>query len=332
MEQTIMQLLESTAEGAKGEVERAKEKWRQQIQDLVRNLTGLRLTHIHSPKETVKLSIRVDAGLPKKVVEKIKSDVGQMELIRELLSFHKAALTALRDNCKELLTNSLFDKLRDLGWSKAESYRSTIESTLKVAEELLREAEQAQVIRKILEIDEDVLGEYSPEGFHSGKITLYWMVIGAVARWLGVSVEGLTVVVLTHEMVHAYTHLGTDIDGLRCCVCFLKAKPAVREGLAQYFTHEVLNVLRVRGHEEFWRAYERLLKHQGGPYREHENWLKNEYTPEVVRAAYLAFWGEEGEVTIEKFRSKLSECAQLLGRDSKRDQTTQRQAQSPLWQ
>jgi predicted DNA binding CopG/RHH family protein len=109
MEQTIVQLLQSAVEKeVKGEVEKAKEKWRQQIQDLVRNLTGLRLTHLSSSREAVRLVIRVAPGLPKKVIEKIKSDVGQTglvkeQLIREHLSFHKATLNILKDNCMKLL-------------------------------------------------------------------------------------------------------------------------------------------------------------------------------------------------------------------------------------
>ena len=333
MEQTIVQLLQSAVEEeVKGEVEKAKEKWRQQIQDLVRNLTGLRLTHLSSSREAVRLVIRVAPGLPKKVIEKIKSDVGQTglvkeQLIREHLSFHKATLNILKDNCMKLLESGLFDNLQKLGWDKAESYRSAIESALEVIKELLKEAEQAQIISKILEIEEDVLGEYSPQSPFSGEITLYWMVIGAVARWLGVSVEGLTVVVLTHEMVHAYTHLGTDIDGFGCFVCFEMAKPEVHESLAQYFTHKVMEILEVRGHGEFWKAYEELLKLQKGPYKEHEKWLENKFTPEVVRAAFLSLRRAEKEVTGDKFYNKLSECAQLLGRGGKRNQTTQRQAQ-----
>ncbi len=325
-----MQLLESTAKGAEKEVEKAKEKWRQQIQDLVRNLTGLRLTHLHSSREAVRLSIRVAPGLPKKVVEKIKSDVGQIginkeQLIREHLSFYKATLNFLKDNCMKLLTDGLFDNLQRLGWDKAESYRSIIESALEVVKELLKEAEQAQIISKILEIEEDVLGEYNPESSVSGEITLYWMAIGAVARWLGVSVEGLTVVVLTHEMVHAYTHLGTDMDGLKCCICFDQAKSEVLEGLAQYFTHKVTEILRARGYEECWKAYKELLEKQKGAYREHEKWLEAKYTPEVVRAAFLAIRREKGKVAIDGFCDKLREFAQLLGRDSEGYQTMQRQ-------
>jgi hypothetical protein len=153
------------------------------------------------------------------------------------------------------------------------------------------------------------------------------MVIGAVARWLGVSVEGLTVVVLTHEMVHAYTHLGTDIDGFGCFVCFEMAKPEVHESLAQYFTHKVMEILEVRGYGEFWKAYKELLKLQKGPYKEHEKWLENKFTPEVVRAAFLSLRGAEKEVTGDEFYNKLNECAQLLGRGGKGNQTTQRQAQ-----
>ena len=39
------------------------------------------------------------------------------------------------------------------------------------------------------------------------------MVIGLISGILGVSVEALTIVTLIHELSHAYSHLGYDIDG-----------------------------------------------------------------------------------------------------------------------
>ena len=59
---------------------------------------------------------------------------------------------------------------------------------------------------------QDILGAYF---FRVPAISVYWMVIGIMSGVLGVSVEALTIVVATHELAHAYSHLGRDIDGGR---------------------------------------------------------------------------------------------------------------------
>lgn len=64
------------------------------------------------------------------------------------------------------------------------------------------------------------------------------------------------------------------------------------------------------GHVECRKAFEELLKYQCEPYKEHEGWKG--YTPEVVRAAFLAIQKEQ-QVSIDDFRKKLEEFANNLG-------------------
>ena len=73
-------------------------------------------------------------------------------------------------------------------------------------------------------MSEDFLGvyEYDASGLFADEqavnratIRLYWGVIGLVSEWLGCVVEDLAIVVLTHELAHAYTQLGADIEGRR---------------------------------------------------------------------------------------------------------------------
>ena len=58
-----------------------------------------------------------------------------------------------------------------------------------------------------------------------------------MAGVVGATVEALTVVVAAHELSHAYTHLGRDIDG-RCwdTEAFAHAETGMVEGLAQFYT------------------------------------------------------------------------------------------------
>jgi len=63
------------------------------------------------------------------------------------------------------------------------------------------------ILEWITDFDTDVWGAYFP-GSH--RIEIYWMAIGLYAPQFGISEEDMTVVVLCHELVHAYTHVGFD--------------------------------------------------------------------------------------------------------------------------
>jgi hypothetical protein len=53
-----------------------------------------------------------------------------------------------------------------------------------------------------------------------------------ISGWLGCAVDDLAIVVLTHELAHAYTQLGADIDGRRwAAASFAKAETELKEGL-----------------------------------------------------------------------------------------------------
>jgi hypothetical protein len=107
-------------------------------------------------------------------------------------------------------------------------------------------------LKKVLSVREDFLGiyEYDARGLFADEqainratIRLYWGVIGLVSEWLGCSIEE----VLAHELAHAYTQLGADIDGRRWAApSFAKAETALKEGLAQYYTDRVLRRLEAR--------------------------------------------------------------------------------------
>jgi len=105
-------------------------------------------------------------------------------------------------------------------------------------------------------------------------------------RLLGVSLEGLTVKVLAHELAHAHTHVGADADGRRWgTTAFQRTDRALKEGLAQYYTCRVLERLGKQAPGAM-DAYEKLLPHQPQIYGTHLGWLES-HTPEEVREAML---------------------------------------------
>jgi hypothetical protein len=131
--------------------------------------------------------------------------------------------------------------------------------------------------------DRGILGvyEYDATDMLAGErtvnratIRLYWGVIGLVSEWLGCEVEDLVIVVLTHELAHAYTQLGADIEGRRWpAPLFAQAETALKEGLAQYYTERVLRRLDHRAASAL-AVFRAMLPKQSDAYRAHELWVK----------------------------------------------------------
>jgi hypothetical protein len=111
------------------------------------------------------------------------------------------------------------------------------------------------LLRQFGNIREDVLGAYF---FHLRFVNLYWMAIGFIAGVLNLPVEALTVVVAAHELAHAYSHLGKDIDGVRWNTqTFSETELGIVEGLAQYYTEIVCKAIRdaIRQHSRLTRDF-----------------------------------------------------------------------------
>ena len=67
-----------------------------------------------------------------------------------------------------------------------------------------------------------------------------------MTQWMGCKVEDLTMVVPVHELAHAYTQLGADIEGRRWAVnAFARADIELKEGLAQYYMRQILTTPRI---------------------------------------------------------------------------------------
>ncbi len=192
-----------------------------------------------------------------------------------------------------------------------------IAATRTWAQEMLERLKAHDPVSKVLQVNEDVLGAYIYRAdvhdefeTNSARISLYWCVIGLVSDWLDCSVENLTVVVMAHELAHAYTQLGADIDGRRWpSVRFRDADTDLKEGLAQFYTLRALH--RVEG--RFPGAigtFKALLSKQPGPYHAHEPWTEH-FSPEAVRQAMIAVrrWGEG---RLDQFNERLERAGEML--------------------
>lgn len=288
---TLEELIRYVPADTEQRVSKAKERLNQVIREILRRETGLRPQMQDFP-------VRIVPGLPRELVKK---ELPASEPVL-LLAPHLQVLRSIEDNSAqliELLTRREFQPLIQAGECEA------LKVVQALAKRLAEKVEQAKLVQAILSVEGDVLGVYS---LGSRRIELYWAVIGIVARLLGLAVEDLTAVVLAHELAHAYTHLGLDIDGEDWPMeSFGQAPVELIEGLAQYYTARVAFDLSFRpGTERVWHAYEKLLDHQPAAYQVHKSWL-DAYTPEMVRAAILKVRRME-RPDLETFEAGLAEA------------------------
>src|SRR5262249_4395710 len=155
-----------------------------------------------------------------------------------------------------------------------------------------------------------------PKAGGSAVIEIYWAVIGAISKTIEVDLEGLTLVVLAHELSHAYSHLGADTDGNRWPdQAFCNSEVFIKEGIAQYYTEKILHWLNQRHIGAPYLAYTALLKIQGAPYHIHEEWSK-EFSPESVRAAIIECRNSQATAT-QEFTDLMARAKDRLTRRSR---------------
>lgn len=291
-------------------VRRDRERFNQNIREILRQETGLRLRRsvrdvveqtdlfgdsIPQPVSADQITVRVELvpGLPLALREK---QIADKDRLSALIAPWRDSLERLRDSATDV--RRLVDLLSTdpSGLRLISGGHHAIEPVTALAERLLQESASFNLARWILDVDEDILGAYrytlpNPKKPHERRrqdpwIELYWAVIGLFARLVVVDIEDLTVVILAHELAHAYTHLGTDIDGHSWTPMeFAASDHALKEGLAQLYARSVCHRLAV-GAPKAMAAFSRLLQDQPEAYHTHEPWEKDR-TPEELRLALL---------------------------------------------
>jgi hypothetical protein len=149
--------------------------------------------------------------------------------------------------------------------------KTEIENVRDLTNQIADKIRKIELLKRIMNIREDILGAYF---FYRHEIQLYWMVIGLIAKTIGASVQALTVVVLIHELAHAYSHLGQDIDNDNWDTeDFANTDLKIIEGLAQYYTEVVCKKIEYR-FPEASVAFNKLLKLQSEPYKDYKYWAE----------------------------------------------------------
>jgi hypothetical protein len=294
-------------------VKRARDRTRATLQEALRAECRLSL---RTPEETEKnkhgaqVPLGVAPGHPEFLEEmEFPDDLERALLIGRYRFFLEQARTGTKGLLP--LPQSLSGLPNAELWLKVSN--DQLQSIVDWANLLLKELELNDPLNFMRAFNEDILGAYQYDSrgifeneylVNRASIRIYWGIIGLVSEWLGCTVEDLTIVVLTHELAHAYTQLGADIGGRRWpASLFAKAETSLKEGLAQYYTERVLQRLKQK-YSGALQAYEKMLPMQSKAYQTHRPWIAD-CSSEAVRRAMLEIrsW-KEGRLS--NFESRLA--------------------------
>jgi hypothetical protein len=312
----LNELLEIVPADTEKRVVRARDRFNQNVREAIRQETGLRFrpkgqSGDLQPTEFISIPVRVMPGMP---VALRQRKIDESKRLAALLAPWRRTLEELNRSSLETRESVLPiippGVCGESGWGH-------LAGAAMLAEKLLHLIRDFDLAAWILEVNEDVLGAYMyqvlpaiPAERLESHIEIYWAIVGLMAQILGVSVEALTVVVLAHELGHAYTHRAADIDGdAWTASAFANSEHALKEGLAQYYTARVCDRLAV-SMPDAKLAYAELLKHQPAAYKTHEPWIED-HKPEEVRFA-LVIARREREMSLEGFEIGLSAARSQL--------------------
>jgi len=275
LEKRIRQILSSAQTDVKKRVEQTCKQTNISIREYLRSETALKLTQADK-RQTVPYEV-ID-GIPISLADMLEALPDPILLLllqkRQLIAEGEIALNFVINQYQVIA--KVVPPGRDL------------QNDLKLSGEyfrnILKAIDDLKLPDMIKEIKEDVLGAYF---FHVPMIKIYWMPIGLIAGILNVAIEDLSFVVLAHELSHAYSHLGLDIDGAKWdTYAFADADMKIVEGLAQYYTESICEKY-VGRQPHVMEAFEKLLKNQSEPYTHYRSWGIN-HASEVVRFAMIA--------------------------------------------
>ncbi len=175
------------------------------------------------------------------------------------------------------------------------------------------QAQLEAIQKEVLRLDDgdfgisDILGVFS---YTEHMIKLYAQVIAYHSILHSVEAEDLAFVVLAHELAHAYTMAGYDINGYRGQILDQPGQrhKYVVEGLAQYYTEAVCHQLAGK-HAQFKAAFEALLSNQRDPYTWHKQWFGGKQSHERIRPLLLSY---RDHLDSEYFKSHLNISIELL--------------------
>jgi len=181
----------------------------------------------------------------------------------ELLLNYNSMVSALNELKFQLEKYNSFSKFHEDKCSPKE-----IHSSILHLEKLIHAVDASGIMEKLKRIGPDVFGAYY---FYERRVELYWLSIGMYSLIYNTPVDELTIVVLTHELAHGYSHVGFDIDGNDWDTdAFSKTDLKIVEGIAQFYTEMICYDFFERASKTF----NNLLDKQEIQYYDYKNWFE----------------------------------------------------------
>lgn len=293
-------LLEQITPGIEHRVRAAVKQWGQSIRDQLRVETGFRLG---GGENGIAVPVQVSDGVPEPLwrLSNVPSEVIRLLLMQRHI---EAAAIGTNHVC-----NNFDDVQRYLSTREPnldlDKLRVEVQNVSDVFGRLAHALQHEKAFEEIWQQPRDWLGAYF---YRKPTIEIYWISIGFAAIQCGVDVEPLTYVVLAHELAHAYTHLGQDIDGNRWDTeDFAHASLEIVEGLAQHYTQALCRRAYAR-YPVAMHAFEALLKRQSAPYVGFVDWVDRVANPGEHMRHTMREVRRHGVRDYERFREMLAEA------------------------
>ena len=263
--------------------------------------------------DNVAVPIHVNVALPKNVAAvQFPND----QWLAFLLAPWRPVLEQLRDSTQDTQDHVFKALSQDKRATELLAQaREPISAAHGFSERVLQTVNQLDLVRWLYDVDHHILGSYcwAPDSPRPGEIYLYWGAIGLIARQLSIRTEELTVVVLGHELGHAYSHIGADIEGHRwSSPLFSDTESDLKEALAQHFTLQICRRLTTLC-PEAEKAFSNLLPHQPDLYQKHRQW--GDYRAEEIRQVLIRTRRNRYPGTMAEFSRLLDQAKhELRGR------------------
>lgn len=254
-------------------VDRAVKKWNTAIRDYLRAETGFVLTR---GRKRMVVNVEVSDGMPillLNALEVFKDPWARLLLHRKLfLDTTEGIYTATR--LLEEITQALRGALPQA--SEMEAFACVGD----MMQRLNHALDGKGLPEVILGLEKDGLGAYFCGG---RRVKIYWLPISMLAFSEGWQIEDLTFIVLAHELAHAYTHAGIDIDGnVWSDEDFANSELELVEGLAQYYAEVICK--RCSGQlPKVSDVFNAMLEKQSSVYKAYRNWNESD-SGEAMRA------------------------------------------------
>jgi hypothetical protein len=282
----------------KDEVLRSKDKYNLKIRGVIAEKTGFSLAFKTNKIETK--IIEEKESIPIKVVDLVPISLLEVfekydENIIELLLHYRR----MKSSKQELEFQITHYDLFSIHHEKTATTEELL-STIKYLQKLIKKVEDSGILKAIQELGPDLLGAYF---LKDNKVELYWLCIGLCNILHDLPIEDFTLVVLIHELVHGYTHIGFDKDGNKWDTKdFDSSDLNIVEGFAQFYTE----ILCRDYFNQATPAFNALLTEQSTEYIEYKNWFTEKDTDKYEKARRILLKTRKSKiVNYEEFKKQL---------------------------